>query len=192
MPDGAQHYELFQLSRVIAIAVFHAKRRDTIVALSETSGPAPSRYDLLRLDNQLCFALYAATRAISKTYREHLAPIGLTYPQYLVMIVLWEKDGLNISEIGDKLMLDSGTLTPLLKRLEGMSFVSRQRDKADERQVKVWLTEPGRKLKASALDARHSVACRLEMSEADILALRAELMGLVGRLGLECERKADD
>ncbi|MBX9682194.1 MAG: MarR family transcriptional regulator [Hyphomicrobium sp.] len=162
------------------------------MALSEKTAAVPSAYDLLQLDNQLCFALYAATRAISKTYRERLAPIGLTYPQYLVMIVLWEKDGLNISEIGDKLMLDSGTLTPLLKRLEGMSFVRRQRDKADERQVKVWLTETGRQLQAAALEARRFVACRLEMSEADILALRAELMDLVGRLGLECETKAAD
>ena len=79
-------------------------------AKSEASG-----YELLRLDNQLCFALYAATRAISRTYRERLGPMGLTYPQYLVLIVLWEKDGITISEIGRRLMLDSGTLTPLIK-----------------------------------------------------------------------------
>ena len=143
--------------------------------------------DLLRLDNQLCFALYAATRAMTKTYREKLGPMGLTYPQYLVLIVLWEKDGITISEIGRRLMLDSGTLTPLIKRLERMQIVERERGTTDEREVRVWLGAKGLELQDMALDARRFVACRLDMPEKDILALRADLMDLIGRLGAECE-----
>ena len=150
----------------------------------------PTAHDLLRLDNQLCFALYAATRAISKTYRERLGPLNLTYPQYLVLLVLWETDGLNISAIGEKLMLDSGTLTPLIKRLETMKLVTRQRGKDDEREVRVWLSAKGNELKTGALDARRFVACRLDMTEAEILALRSDLMALIGRLGAECETEA--
>ncbi len=91
---------------------------------STSASAAPA--DLLRLDNQLCFALYAATRAITKTYREKLEPIGLTYPQYLVLLVLWEREDVTVSEIGQKLFLDSGTLTPLIKRLEAMGLVNQK------------------------------------------------------------------
>lgn len=155
---------------------------------SKSAHPTP--YDLLRLDNQLCFALYAATRAITKTYREKLEPIGLTYPQYLVLLVLWERDGLTVSEIGEKLMLDSGTLTPLIKRLEAMSLVDRRRSASDERAVNVHLSGKGVKMKDAALDARKFVACRLGMSEAEIMDLRSDLMGLIGRLGTDCEAEA--
>lgn len=137
---------------------------------------------LLRLENQLCFALYAATRAITKTYREKLVKIGLTYPQYLVMIVLWQQEGITISEIGRKLKLDSGTLTPLIKRMERMAIVQRERGKEDEREVKVRLTQKGVDLKHAAYDARRYVACKLGMSENEILALRAELMEMVAQL----------
>ncbi len=151
--------------------------------------PPPSKtdYDLLRLDNQLCFALYAATRVMTRTYRERLGPMGLTYPQYLVLIVLWEKDGITISDIGRRLMLDSGTLTPLIKRLETMGIVQRQRGTEDEREVNVWLSPKGFDLRDTALDARRFVACRLDMSEKEILDLRADMMALVARLGVECE-----
>lgn len=139
--------------------------------------------ELLRLDNQLCFALYAATRAITKTYRERLEPLGLTYPQYLVLLVLWELDGQTVSQIGSKLMLDSGTLTPLIKRMEGMKLVTRMRGASDEREVTVSLTPEGWALRDGALEARKYVAQRLEMSERDILKMRAELVGLIQRLG---------
>ncbi len=138
--------------------------------------------EILRLENQLCFALYAATRTITKTYREKLSPLGLTYPQYLVLIVLWEEDGPTITSIGRRLMLDSGTLTPLIKRLEGMGVVERRRGVEDEREVQVYLTDAGRKIKGSVLDARCFVGCRLGMSEPEILALRAELMDMIARL----------
>lgn len=137
---------------------------------------------LLRLDNQLCFALYAATRAITKTYRERLDSFGLTYPQYLVLLVLWEQDGITISEIGDRLMLDSGTLTPLVKRLASMEVVRRQRDDRDERVVRVFVTDKGRGLKEKALEARKHVACRLDMSEQQILDMRADLMAMLNQL----------
>ena len=152
-----------------------------------TPAGSAASHDLLRLDNQLCFALYAATRAFSKTYRQRLGPMGLTYPQYLVLIVLWEKDGITVSEIGRKLMLDSGTLTPLIKRLESMELVQRERGTEDEREVRVWLSPKGLDKKDTALDARHFVTCRLDMREKEILALRADLMALIERLDTECE-----
>ena len=141
--------------------------------------------DLLRLDNQLCFALYAATRAITKTYREKLGPMGITYPQYLVLIVLWEGDGVTITDIGRRLMLDSGTLTPLIKRLEGMGLVHRERGTVDEREVRVWLAPKGLDLQDLALEARRFVACRLDMTETEILAMRTDLMALISNLGAE-------
>jgi len=115
--------------------------------------PHPSRstrIDRLALDNQLCFALYAASMALTKRYKPLLAPLGLTYPQYLVMLVLWEGDGIGVSQLGDRLQLDSGTLTPLLKRLEAAGLVQRLRDAADERRVLLRLTPAGRGLRARA------------------------------------------
>lgn len=143
-------------------------------------------FDLLRLDNQLCFALYAATRAVTKTYRERLAPIGLTYPQYLTLLVLWEYDGITISEIGKRLILDSGTITPLVKRLEAMDFLRRERGTDDEREVRVWLNPKAYELRDAAVDARKFVACRLGMTEEEILCLRSDLMGIVDQLGKDC------
>jgi DNA-binding MarR family transcriptional regulator len=143
--------------------------------------------DLLALDNQLCFALYAATRAITRTYRERLEPLGLTYPQYLALTVLWETDGLTVGDMGRRLMLDSGTLTPLLKRLEGAGIIRRSRRTSDEREVEIWLTEDGARLKEMAYAVREHVVCRLGMSEREIAALRRELMALVEQLGHELE-----
>jgi len=104
----------------------------------------------LALDKQLCFALYSASLAMTKVYKPLLAPLGLTYPQYLVMLALWEHDGQSVSALGDKLALDSGTLTPLLKRLETQGRISRERDAQDERRVIVRLTPDGRQLKVQA------------------------------------------
>lgn len=143
---------------------------------------AQDRYDPLRLDNQLCFALYAATRAIGKAYRERLGPMGLTYPQYLVLTVLWECDGLTISKLGRALMLDSGTLTPLVKRLEAMDLVTRKRRCQDEREVEVWLTRKGLEVRELALGVREHVVCRLGLTEREILALRKDLMSLIDTL----------
>ena len=116
----------------------------TAVPPNNTHNPA------LLLDNQLCFALYSTSLAMTKLYKPLLASLGLTYPQYLVMLLLWERDGLMVSELGERLYLDSGTLTPLLKRLEALGLVSRLRDVADERRVHIHLTREGRALKARA------------------------------------------
>lgn len=113
----------------------------------------------LRLDHQLCFALYAASLAMTKLYKPLLDPLGLTYPQYLVMLVLWERDGLAVSQLGERLALDSGTLTPLLKRLEAAGLLQRLRDAGDERRVLLQLSPAGRALKALAASVPAAVAC---------------------------------
>nr|MDH4412881.1 MarR family transcriptional regulator [Rhizobium sp.] len=101
----------------------------------------------LRLDKQLCFALYGAAHAFTRAYKPLLSPLGLTYPQYVVMMALWEEDDVAVKALGEKVGLDSGTLSPLLKRLEQVGYVSRRRDAADERQVFITLTAQGRALK---------------------------------------------
>ncbi|WP_296943202.1 MarR family winged helix-turn-helix transcriptional regulator [uncultured Massilia sp.] len=106
--------------------------------------------DALLLDNQLCFALHSASLAMTKVYKPHLDRLGLTYPQYLALLVLWERDGITVSEIGERLFLDSGTLTPLLKRLEAQGLVDRTRDPQDERRVVIRLTAQGRALRQQA------------------------------------------
>jgi len=118
-----------------------------------------SRAQWLQLDRQLCFALYSSSLAMTKLYKPLLAPLGLTYPQYLVMLVLWEADGVSVSQLGQRLSLDSGTLTPLLKRLEALGHVERRRASDDERRVDLFLTPAGRKLRAQALDIPEQLAC---------------------------------
>ena len=120
-------------------------------ATPSSTAAADARADAwLALDKQLCFALYSASLAMTKVYKPLLAPLGLTYPQYLVMLALWEHDGQSVSALGDKLALDSGTLTPLLKRLETQGRVRRERDAEDERRVIVQLTPAGRQMKVEA------------------------------------------
>ena len=104
----------------------------------------------LALDKQLCFALYSASHAMTRAYQPLLAPLGLTYPQYLVMLVLWEQDGLAVGQVGERLKLDSATLTPLLKRLEAAGHLQRLRDTTDERRLRLQLTPKGRALRAQA------------------------------------------
>lgn len=136
----------------------------------------------LKLDHQLCFALYAASNAMTRLYRDRLEPLGLTYPQYLVMLVLWEQDGLTVKTLGDRLHLDSGTLTPMLKRMEQAGFLTRQRASGDERQVLVRLTEAGQALKAAVAEMHAGLACLLPLDRADIGRLRVELRGLAAGL----------
>jgi len=120
---------------------------------------------MLRLDNQLCFAVYSASLAMTRLYKPLLEKLSLTYPQYLVMLALWEHDGPMVSELGELLSLDSGTLTPLLKRLEANGFVTRLRDVVDERRVHITLTPTGRKLKSRAAGVP---ACLLAASHCSI------------------------
>ncbi len=108
------------------------------------------RDEALKLDNQLCFPLYAAARKVTSVYTPYLKPLGLTYTQYITLMVLWEKDGISVSDICSRLMLDSGTVTPLLKKLESAGHIVRTRSKEDERSVIISLTESGRALKEKA------------------------------------------
>lgn len=132
----------------------------------------------LQLDNQLCFALYSTSLALNKVYRKLLRRLGLTYPQYLVMMVLWERDGLSVSEIGERLFLDSATLTPLLKRLEVAGLVTRTRAVSDERQRVIALTPAGRALKKQASNVPTSVCRAAECSIAEIGLLKTRLESL--------------
>jgi DNA-binding MarR family transcriptional regulator len=132
----------------------------------------------LRLDRQLCFAAYSLSQAFSRVYKPGLDQIGLTYPQYLVLLVLWEQDDRTVKQIGDRLHLDSGTLTPLLKRLEAAGIVRRQRDTKDERQVRISLTPKGQGLKEQAAEARQGVACATGLPAVDIQDLRDDLIRL--------------
>ena len=136
----------------------------------------------LLLDNQLCFALYSASLAMTKLYKPLLDELGLTYPQYLVMLVLWEGDRLMVSELGQRLCLDSGTLTPLLKRLESTGLVSRMRDAEDERRVRIQLTAAGRKLKARAAKVPGCVLAASQCSIPELLQLTEQIRMLRERL----------
>ncbi len=143
-----------------------------------TAAPAPT----LLLDQQLCFALHSASLAMTRVYQPQLEALGLTYPQYLAMLVLWERDGLGVSELGARLFLDSGTLTPLLKRLEAASLLSRSRDSADERRVVIRLTDAGHALKARAASVPGQVLAATQCSLDQTAVLTRELQQLRERL----------
>ncbi|MFT0532097.1 MarR family winged helix-turn-helix transcriptional regulator [Castellaniella hirudinis] len=140
-----------------------------------TSNP---QADALTLDAQLCFALYSAHLAMNKVYRHYLADLGLTYPQYLVMLVLWEADGLTVSALGQRLYLDSATLTPLLKRLQGLGFLRRERAQDDQRQVLVSLTPAGQALRRQARHVPPGVMCATGCTPDQALGLKAQLESL--------------
>ena len=130
---------------------------------------------VLHLDNQLCFALYSASLAMTKVYTPLLTRLGVTYPQYLVLMVLWQHAGATVSELGARLCLDSGTLTPLLKRLAALGLVTRQRDAADERRVIVTLTSAGRALRRRALAVHANAALAAQCSARERRALILQL-----------------
>jgi MarR family transcriptional regulator, organic hydroperoxide resistance regulator len=132
----------------------------------------------LRLDDQICFAIYATAHAFNRTYKPLLEPLGLTYPQYLVMMVLWEQNRMMIKDIGSRLELDTGTLSPLLKRLEKSDLVQRKRDGADERQVYIQLTEKGRALEAAAANIMPGILGASGCTLAELVALREGLKAL--------------
>lgn len=140
------------------------------------------KQDPLSLDRQLCFAIYAAGHAFTRFYKPRLEGLGLTYPQYLVFLVLWEEDGLTVKALGERLFLDSGTITPLVKRLEGRGLLERQRDEADERQVRVFLTEEGRGLREKATAVPLAVASVSGMEQGAVDELRGALERLRVRL----------
>ncbi|MGW2301470.1 MarR family winged helix-turn-helix transcriptional regulator [Streptomyces sp. NPDC001809] len=147
----------------------------------ETLDTVPDE-DFLRLDHQICFSLHAATRAFNGVYREALKELGLTYPQYLAMLVLWEHGELPVKGIGERLRLDSGTLSPLLKRLEAAGYVERRRSPEDERSVTVRPTAEGAALKTRARDVPRRIATATGLDLADIRDLRERLDALATRL----------
>jgi len=134
--------------------------------------------DWLQLDNQFCFALYSASHALTKTYKPFLDKLGLTYPQYLVMLVLWEADDIPVKMLGQRLFLDSGTLTPLLKRMEEAGLVARLRDPEDERQVRISLTREGRALKRKAQEVPRHILCASGQTPEALGELRTQLKTL--------------
>ena len=136
----------------------------------------------LLLDNQLCFALYSASLAMTKLYKPLLDELGITYPQYLVLLVLWEADGPTVSELGQRLSLDSGTLTPLLKRLEAAGLISRLRNPSDERRVHIQLTAAGRKLKTKAARVPSCVLAASQCSVSELVQLTQQVKNLRDRL----------
>ncbi|CAN5836327.1 MarR family transcriptional regulator [soil metagenome] len=131
-----------------------------------------------KLDDQLCFALYATSNAVTRFYRPHLKALGLTYPQYITMLALWEQDGLMVAALGARLGLDSGTMTPLLKRLESAGLVRRQRDDQDERRVVISLTPAGKTLQARAATVPETLACALDLNPPEVKQLVEALDGL--------------
>ncbi len=137
---------------------------------------------LLKIDDLLCFSLYSANHALTRLYRPLLAPLGLTYPQYLVLVALWEEDGQKVSTLGKRLDLETNTLTPLLKRMESAGFLSRRRNPEDERSLIVSLTDKGQALRA---EARGISTCVIEAMGGDInelIDLRERVNALRGRL----------
>jgi DNA-binding MarR family transcriptional regulator len=137
------------------------------------------KYEPLKLDNQLCFALYACSRELNKLYKPFLDDLGLTYTQYVTLLVLWENDNITVKELGNKLHLDSGTLTPLLKKLESMGIVNRVRDTEDERNVYVTLTNEGTIMKDKALQIPSRIFCSTGLSLEEVIDLREKLKTLL-------------
>jgi DNA-binding MarR family transcriptional regulator len=141
----------------------------------KTRTAKPNAASALLLDQQLCFALYSANLAMHKVYRPLLNELGLTYPQYLVLLVLWEQDAQTVSAIGERLFLDSATLTPLLKRLEAAGLLTRTRAAEDERQVIITLTSAGRQLRQRAQSVPQAVFCAAECTAGEARTIKAEL-----------------
>ena len=131
--------------------------------------------DIVSPEQQLCFSVYSAAHAFTAAYKPLLEPFGLTYPQYLVLLALWQKDGVSLKEIGSRLHLDSGTLTPLLKRLQAAGYLHRGRDPKNERQLRVELTEEGQRLRGKVAQVRKSLMCSLGDAEAPIQGLREQV-----------------
>ena len=150
--------------------------------LRRSPDAAAAQPDWLQLDKQLCFALYSASLAMTRLYKPLLEPLGMTYPQYLALLVLWEQDALSVSQLGERLFLDSGTLTPLLKRMEASGWLLRERAADDERRVIVSLTRQGRALRARARAVPVKLASATGCSADELMALTGQLQQLRARL----------
>ncbi|MBR4765678.1 MAG: MarR family transcriptional regulator [Clostridia bacterium] len=139
-------------------------------------------YDVLKLENQLCFPLYAASRELIKRYKPFLDPLGLTYTQFIVMMALWDCRKMSVKELGEKLFLDSGTLTPLLKKLEEQGYITRLRSDEDERVLIVETTPKGRRLREKAVDVPQQVTCCLKLKPDETQQLSTLLYTLLGTI----------
>jgi len=145
----------------------------------------------LRLDNQLCFAVYACSREITKLYHPLLKELGLTYTQYITLLALWEEDRVSVKRLGSRLFLDSGTLTPLLKKLEQMGLVTRERDSLDERSVIIGLTDKGFRLKDKARDIPEKLFCQAGVDLREAEELRARISEMLGKIQASQALQAD-
>ncbi|MEQ8799429.1 MAG: MarR family transcriptional regulator [Salinisphaeraceae bacterium] len=146
------------------------------------------RFPNLAIDEQLCFALCRAARAITRAYAQRLAPLGLTYPQYLVMLALWEEQPMAAGKIAERICLDPSSLTPLLKRLESNGLVTRHRPADNQRKLLVGLTQAGRDLQARTADVQHSVAAVTGLDVGELAAMRDDLHALADQL-LDADRQ---
>ncbi|AZA82940.1 MarR family transcriptional regulator [Chryseobacterium lactis] len=135
-----------------------------------------------KLENQICFPLYVIAKEITGLYRPFLDELDITYPQYLVMMVLWQGDGLTVSHIGEKLFLDSGTLTPLLKRLESKGFIVRKRKKEDERVVEVFLAEAGKQLQKKACEIPGKIQKKIDIQPEELLQLKDIVLKILSKI----------
>ena len=150
-------------------------------ATTTPAGPASAEVNPLALERQVCFALAVASRSVIGVYRPVLERLGLTHPQYLVMLALWEQSPLSVSDVGRLLQLDLATASPLIKRLEGLGLVDRRRDPSDERTLRVTLTDAGRELRDEALSVPTTVMERLDLTIEDVQALHAALTPLIAK-----------
>ncbi|QJC53881.1 MarR family transcriptional regulator [Paenibacillus albicereus] len=175
-----------------------SSRRDVPSAgtADQAKGPFPSGPDrgeeALPLDLQLCFALYACSKEVTRLYRPILQELGITYTQYVTLLALWERDGLPVKGLGSRLYLDSGTLTPLLKKLEAAGLVNRVRDGADERVLRVYLTEAGRALQRQAADIPRALCCVPGIDLQELEDLRVRLQSLHGRIHQQVKEEDSD
>jgi len=142
------------------------------------------KYKNLKLDNQLCFALYAASREVIKLYKPILDKYNLTYTQYVTLLVLWEKEKIAVKEIGEKLHLDSGTITPVLKKLESMELIKKYRDPQDDRVVLVEVTSKGRLLKDEILQVPEQIYCKVGVTEEEFIVLKSSLDKLLNKFDI--------
>lgn len=145
----------------------------------------------LHLDNQLCFSIYACSKEVTRFYRPYLEEMNITYSQYITLLVLWEQDGLTVKEIGERLFLDSGTLTPMLKRMEALQLVKRVRSKEDERKVCIELTEHGHSLKEKACSLPKTMATHLGITGHDYQSLLIQLNTLIHTMKTINDKKGE-
>lgn len=139
-------------------------------------------YDSLKLENQLCFPLYACSKEIIKKYKPYLDPLGLTYTQYITLMVLWEENNITVKALGERLYLDSGTLTPLLKKMESQGLVTRERSPKDERNVYIKLTQQGVEMRDRAVEVPKQIGSCLSLSKEEMLSLRDMLNKILHQL----------